>query len=468
MNKIPFAIAVIAAATIIAPKIVSTQVTQSLENVVERVNDFPGYQASIQSIDEGWFSSSAKINLSLNPAAFSQDNEIALDAFQAVLHFESAHGPVFFKDKLGMGWVDWKITSNTESIRNKLEWPENEPFYQLSYVTGILGTSSIDDSITAFSYMQPEDNVEVQFSGYQGSGTYSNSVLDYSGQIAQVTVNSKEANFTMGKTRFDLAMQGDFLKALEGEFNPSQVEIEVSSVAVRDNLNSETMFDLESLLITVDSALNEQQTLVSMHQNMAISRMNMQGYEMSDLKLNVEVNNLSAQFLRDYQKITKELAGTDQSLAQQQLALFAEQNMLSLLTPEPQLNITALSGTLPEGDFTGTLNSAIVGVTDLPAIADDPAFWIAHINADAKIKMDKEVLQLLVIKYFEAQLAANPQTAEMEPEQITQIAQQQAPIFVETLLQQQVVIDENGKITSAFTLKDGQAILNTNPVPLPY
>ena len=108
------------------------------------------------------------------------------------------------------------------------------------------------------------------------------------------------------------------------------------------------------------------------------------------------------------------------------------------------------------------------GIEALPEEMEDPQFWITHLTANAEVLADKGVALLLATNYMNSQLAQNPQTAGMTPEELQEIAEQQSPMMVDALVEQGLLVDKDEKLTLIFTLKDSQAILNGNPIPLPF
>ena len=57
----------------------------------------------------------------------------------------------------------------------------------------------------------------------------------------------------------------------------------------------------------------------------------------------------------------------------------------------------------------------------------------------------------------------------MTDTEVEALAGQQASTMVEMLSQQgMVAVDAEGNLEIVFTMKDGQAVLNGNPMPLPF
>ena len=93
------AVAVIGAA-VIGPKVVGSQLESTLKAQVEKLNETAGYNAELTDFESSWFSTSAKVSLTLdletssvNTAADDQD---ALESIHTVIDLSAQHGPLLF------------------------------------------------------------------------------------------------------------------------------------------------------------------------------------------------------------------------------------------------------------------------------------------------------------------------------------------------------------------------------------
>ena len=106
----------------------------------------------------------------------------------------------------------------------------------------------------------------------------------------------------------------------------------------------------------------------------------------------------------------------------------------------------------------------------MPDVLEDPGFWLSKAGVDSAITLDKAMALWVGEKMLVSQLQGDPQMAsQMTNKEIKDLAVQQAGAMIETLSQQGMVIaTEDGDYQMMFTLKDSQATLNGNPMPLPF
>jgi len=80
MKKFTIIALLIAAIGLIGPKIIGSGANTNINEAVAAINEAPGYQATVVSVESGWFSTSAKVSVGLDPAIFgdmSSNPEVA-------------------------------------------------------------------------------------------------------------------------------------------------------------------------------------------------------------------------------------------------------------------------------------------------------------------------------------------------------------------------------------------------------
>ncbi|RUM28073.1 MAG: DUF945 domain-containing protein, partial [Alteromonas sp.] len=147
---------------------------------------------------------------------------------------------------------------------------------------------------------------------------------------------------------------------------------------------------------------------------------------------------------------------------------FVEANLLTQLKAEPEINITKLKATLPEGSFNAYANTKLVGIDALPGTLEDAAYWVTHLLADAQITADKALAQSMASGYMMGQLMATPHAQNMTAEEIQAAVEQQTPMMLSTFAQQGLIKETEKGYETKLELKDGKASVNGTPIPLPF
>ncbi len=470
MKKRIVASAVVLAAVLVTPKYISTQVNQVVDNGVAGLNETPTYKADIKSQNFGWFSSSAVVEVSLDMSQMAQqDPEAAAavaDMFTFNVNIEAEHGPVIFGQEAGIGLVAWSISYAGEGAEKYISWDKNLPLYEIKGKTGLTGSGHYSDNIPAFTAAENDEGNVVDFSGYAGGGEFNAEGYTYKSHSEKLMIDSTEFAMGFSDISIDADAKGSVIAAFQGELFDSTASILMKKLNIQEKTTGQN-FDITDTLLATQTTMSDDSKLADVTVDYKIAEIAGAEFVASDLSLSMAVNKLSIDFFKAYQKLSQELNQTQPEVLQAQMMTFAQENLLTFLTPSPELNVTDFHGTLPQGKFVMTADSKIVNVDALPANLMDPGFWLSHLVANAHLEADDGVITMIAAQQMQNQLMANPDIATMSPEEIQQIIEQQTPMMLQNLTQQGLLIKTEDGYKTSFTLADSQAKINETPIPLP-
>jgi uncharacterized protein YdgA (DUF945 family) len=182
--------------------------------------------------------------------------------------------------------------------------------------------------------------------------------------------------------------------------------------------------------------------------------------------VNTQINNFKEQFFEAYQILMDKLSKEPEKM-QENLDDFMQAELLGQLQAEPEFNISSFQAKINQGNITGSLSSKIQHVTTLPDAIGSPLFWLQHLMLTGQINADKSVALWLATDTIKSQIKADPSAAQMTDEEIATIAEQQAPAMLLGIQQQGMFTETSTGYQLQFSLADGQALLNGNPMELP-
>lgn len=470
MKKRYLALAIIIAVILLLPKYIATQVTPSITNLVASINKMPVYTAQVVEINEGWFSSDAiiKVGIDFDQISAGEIESMPTGKAQFLIDFKSAHGPVIISDGFAVALVKWHASYSGNELKPVMQWDHTQAFYQISGVQQFWNATQFEDTMQAFVIDHEAQNIRADFAGYKGSGTFSNSNFDYSTVLGDATLENDENSALITGVELEMSIDGNYMEAMDGKLFDTDMVIKIGQFQLTDIVGQFEVMDLKSFNTELIARVDEKNGTANIDQRVDIDSASFSGYQIQDLKMDFAINQLSRIFLEKYQKMANQLAGQDPLLVQQQMVEFAQENMLELLSKDPEIDLKNVSATLPEGKFDINAKAQMLAITKLPDNLQDPGFWLSHMMAEANFNSDKAVAEMFAANYLQKQLTANPQTAEMSPEQISQIAAQQAPAMIEAMIQQGFIVEENDAYKANVTLKDNQAMLNGKQMPLPF
>jgi len=450
---------------VIAPKFVGNQFSETLHSIADKVNDMPGYTLEIQAMNSQWFTTDASLVFSLDTAKLTGVPESTLaEDYSVVIKINAEHGPFIFNEQSNLALLSWAASIDGQALREQLVWSENKDFYQVNGVMNLLGNHSYQDKIEAFSTSDTPDTVNMVFSGYQGSGQYDGAAFSYKGGATDLTATAEKGDFVMK----DLTIDMQFTASLEQIYNSglydSETVLNFASIKFSDKI--EENINLTDLYVTAASFLDKEKQQGDMQLSYGVKAGDINKYHVEDIALDIAVNNISGKFVKAYQTFSQTLGDVNAEDMQEKMLGFAQDNLLTLLSTEPQINITSLRGTFPEGKFIGTMHTSLVGVSALPTPLEDQKFWLAHALVNGKVTGDKAVIELFAKQFMKQQLQANPQTQEMSAEEIDQMAAQQVPQMLDMLTQQGLLVATDSHYTTDLVLKDSQFKVNEKLIPL--
>ncbi|MCO4798988.1 MAG: YdgA family protein [Colwelliaceae bacterium] len=455
------------AAALITPKMVSVKVEKQINNIVKEINDAYGYTATISNLESKWFSTSGKIRISIDVEQFSiQDAPAELEDAYLDFDIQAQHGPILTNGDNALGLFNMSLAANHDKLREYLNWAEESPIYGLKLFTDITGNTSYKDVIQAFSMSDTENSLDIKFEGYQGAGTFSNGALTYQGTSNESNITLDNANMKIGEIEMSMVADASIAELFQTGLYDSDSKISVKSINIIDESKAMNA-KLDNIYIEAISKVDNVKNSANIAITYGVDTIETNDFNAKDVALALEINNISKAFVTAYQENTKMFTeGTEEEI-QENILKFAQDNLLTFLKAEPQINITSLRATLDEGTFESHINTSVVGITQVPKIMEDPMFWLPHLLANGEVKGSKAVIEYIAATAVESQIKADPQAANMTDEQIKQIAAQQVPQFLQGFIQQGFIIENQSGYQTNFVFKDKALTVNNKPIPLP-
>ena len=459
MNKIALSVAaVLVGAIAISPTITSKNIEQDTLDAVAAINEMPFYKAELVSSDFGWLHSSAKIKVGLD---FSQlgSTKVMNDELTLNLALDFEHGVVLAS---GLNLSDFSIKIENQPEVEGLTWDKSQPLYQLDGAFSLVGNLSYQDKSPKITY-KGKDGELLEISQYQGYAETVNGKLKLVGNLPAVTIETPNISMHLKDTSMNTLISS----SLSGFFSFDSIPVYDSSIEMASwDITTPDSFKLnmEQVSMAMSSTLDKQKHLAHGSIAYGIKKVVLDEQTATDLEFVLETNNLDEQ---SYLKLNKLLSfgAQDLEVAErvQDLYTFVDENLLNILAPEPEFNITSFKGTLPEGSFDANFHAKLEKVEALPEDLTQVPFWLGHLNASSDIKVAKPLLTMFATQVMRKRLANSGATAE----EVEQAAAEQAPSFIAMLEAQGAIVPEQDFYTLHFKLADKVAMLNGNEIPLP-
>ncbi|NRA61730.1 MAG: DUF945 family protein [Psychrobium sp.] len=452
----------------IAPKVISTQIESALNEAVVGINNTPGYKATLNNLNSGWFSTDANIDIALNLAAMSPQGKAMQEQLDLKVNiaFEAAHGPIIFGQHSGLGWAGWSATVQGDNLRDKAVWAKETPLYVLTSHMGIFGKQNFSDVLTPLSNIK-DSEITFDFSGFNGKGSYSGDGLVYQGKASTINMNSTEGSVKITDATISMDYKATFEEMIEAGFYDSNAKFNIATMHINNPATSDSI-KMRDLYMIIATALSNDKSKGNMSMLNGVKSIDVNDFHGDDLAMDIEFNNINVAVMKAWQAHSRSFGDIDPLKMQQQTMAFFTKELLNLLISEPQINITSLRATLTQGTFTSNMHTSLLGVDTLPNNLQDPVFWLSHMLMNGKVHGDKAVIEHLATQMMKQQMTGDTRGQNMTDDEINDMANKQTLGMLNMLVQQGMVSADETHYTSVLKLEDKKFTVNGKAIPLPF
>ncbi|KZN14081.1 YdgA family protein [Marinomonas sp. TW1] len=446
---------VLLAACLIAPKFIAPKYQEQLSQLVTNLNSAPGYEASLDSLEESWFTSKSVLHLSydlsmIDPNLYGQklEADLVLDA-----HF----GPLLMSEAGVVGLFDVHAYYAGDSLREILNWSEDQAFFDASVVMDLMGNIESVDQVPAFDIT----NGQFTFSGYKGKGEFTSNSMAYQGQIDQLNLDKYYDKLQLTNTQLTLNIQSGADVLTSGGFYNGDISIGFDQFSLGSQ-NNPNELEVNGASLLVSSLLDTDSQLGKIISRYAVENVRSEEFSADELALVVEMTNLSNQFFLDYKTFSDALlAEGNASPDELMIALFTfmTDNLDELLSHKPELNMTEFSGHLAEGAFNATLNSHLKEINGPVSIDQllDQNFWLWNLMVNANLQADETLISHLGERYLAQQMRTTTDSPQVK---------QQVQMLLNNFIQQGLIKREDDQLMTQIEIADGQGKIYDFPFPL--
>lgn len=470
MKKNLIALFLIAAVALglIGPKIIGNNLEESTDEFIATLNKTPGYQVTVLQESFNWFSSSMTVNVGIDPSLFEElpVNSAVAEIFSTLstnLNITAQHGPFLYLNGLDLGGLALRMETESDFLREIISYSQSSSLYLLEADIGLLGNMSYIDKIQAFS--SGDAGGKLTFSGWAGEGSLSTNYLAYKGNMDTLTFGVAEGTvLAMNSLSASMTADSSWTDMMINPVYDSTSELVLGSLTASIPTLDDMNIAIKNMVLKGTTATQSDEQLLNIGMAFNVGELTSGMIESKNLVFKSEINNLEKGFI---------LAAQEGSLNAQDVDKVQEvlsKILLPQLQASPEVIITELSGTVEEGNFSGNVLIKLDGIDKLPDYPDDPKFWLSKVSIDSRIEANEDMAMWLGEAALTQQFKANPAITEsMTAKEIKELASAQTAGTLDVLSQQGMLsLTEEGNFELTFSLENGQAKLNGNPMPLPF
>jgi uncharacterized protein YdgA (DUF945 family) len=450
---------------LISPKIVGNKFNTELDDSIALVNSaLPFYNITVSERNQGWFSTQATINVSLDLAQLTASSQPDVENISVDVSLGAQHGLLLTQSGLGLGWLDWQWS---------IALPNNPDAYEIitTEAENILagqGRWGLGDSINSVGNV-PDMDIRLGSNDTFFSLSAMEVETSWDGNLLVQRVTKPSSLKLMVKDQEMLVMSDIGLESTVQTSNYADMQAYLKQMLEVGLYDGELVFSIGEMTVKhqdrdIDFALNDFQMILKSSLNQEdnsadlllaylAKTIDIPAYQISDAVFEIEFKGMQESFVRELNSLNKEMSQNPEKLPEF-LENFVQTHVLEQLKAEPQLNINKFNFTLNDSSLTSYANTSVTGVAELPAKMQDPAFWLQHGILDLKINVQEALAKQLARIYLSTEITD------------AEAIEQQLPAVLEMYVAQGMLVKTEAGYELSLTLKDSQLNLNGNPIPL--
>ncbi len=469
MRAIIIIIIIALIAIIVPPYWFGMKAEEEYNNLIETVSKYENLEIISRSYKRGWLKSSGEIKYSVKDEDKNHLKIIQRDTIY--------HGPIpigtLSTDKITlkpvMAIIETDADIKTDSKEKYAEFINSLPQANFETTLSLSGYGTTEVSIPAVDN-KLKSGTSLNWSGLDGlinftpdlhkaSSVFNFSELEIEDEKALISVSglNLESNLDYPASNFKNPL-GDMSVKIE----------EISSEGREgEDPNKVTISNFE-----ITASTNQTGNLLNHTHSAGIGQISVGGNSYGPGIYEFEIRNIDKTAFEEIQMAIKEnQADENQDTVTLSDLLTAQimKTLPSLLKNSPEIELTKLSVKTGEGEINGHAIIAASGDSlDNPELAANPIFLLAALSAEMNFSVSKPLFDNLLKDYKIEEITDEMNNNEKLPsdKELQTLGQERAQAEIKEMLDQKILILNNGKYEIEATYGVGRVTLNGNPLDL--
>ncbi len=453
---------------LIGPKLSGWMLTKYLDNLAQRLDDIPGYTASIDQIKNDWFSSQASLNIQFEFNEL-QNQQFTTDAntFAIKIPINAQHGPIIISPSFAFGLATFQSNiSLQDRIEGLLINDEEQTIYSMSGIVNLVGTTIFSTKVPGLTFVEPDSLATYTQTEWTGEGVMGSDVMSFETTTAlNASMQANDVKFLeVNGISLDYSAEVGLMQIYEQVLYDGQFSFVVDSIGF-EHPETDEKIDVKNIALRMTTTFDEAQKKGNFSITNDVAIIKSGEFLLENMSVTYAINNVNQRFIKAYQTLADRML-SDPTHAQDNMQSFLAQELLPQLQANPELNISTLYASINESTIEGHLNSKLTGINVLPPTLEDPTFWMQHAEVDGNLQVQNQAAVFLAELLIKTQLSNNPQFNALSETQQQQIISQQATATLQNLVQSNVVAKTEDGYEVVLNLNEGSLSLNGTQIPL--
>jgi len=477
-RKLATALLVIIIILAAAPYFVGIMARDIIKKQARQITQMPGYSLKISDYEQGWFTSRVTMafgfdqhTLNILAETSPEDQEIDQQTLKAlkqglVFDLTVSHGPVTFYNGLHFALLTLSGTLRDidhESFKIFKEKAKIEKLLNLFVLVSYDGTTEMKINSPAF---------DADYSDIAGQKM----IIDSAGMDFEVSINAAFDHYNA-----DAHLDKFTIKASDGTVMINQLSMHAGGDKINDylwmgngafSLGKFSIKTLENTLLSLTHFDNnytlarENDKALTMHISTNIGTLEGDDVNIKDVQLDLDLKHLDMAAITDYVKSIQDSYqlpdGSEPTHEQtaEDIQKIATRTGERLIRFSPELAINNLSLQLNGGSFRGdgVLSINGQGLKNIQQLSD-PVALNKRLISRVNLKFDRKMARAIILLELKKRRLAE--------KQLDQAATAQTTVFLQNFITHGYLKQEGDKYYILFELKNGQRLINGQPLPIP-
>ncbi|MGI9326924.1 MAG: YdgA family protein [Pseudomonadales bacterium] len=444
---------------------------------------------AIANYQRGWFRSEVEYEIGLAPEYVEQLQELVEgtdaaaagsaaglqgDEFSRRLHLRShvGHGPIGFLDGPFFGMFKALTSAGEENPEiNEFVQTSGMPYlFEAETITSFFGTTQGAISVPPINadgsnIGAPKSTGAMRFSGLDVKGEFhfGNRAGKMTGGFELLEIVGEEAEMVLEGVR----LQADS-RAVSKYMWVGPADFDIARFDVRSKGDAPSIV-AEALSLQVRSSENSDGETLNIAVTYGAKHLQLPESAVVDAQMGMALENVSVAALDEYYAMTQAVTSMNDE-AMSQLGTQAPAMLYQFAQRSPTLALTPLRFTLDGEPFDGSLELTLDG-NRLPG-ADafsvmDVGMWAQVVSAQGEASVSKALAESMAVSATEAQMrSAFGDDPNIDATQLADMARIQAPMMLNTLVQQGLIKEAQKTYSAQLRYGDGELLVNGQSMPI--
>lgn len=450
------------ALVVVPPMFIKSQVDANLAELQQTYNAYPQQQLTLEKQEDGWFGASYTGRAVVNVSDIDPNlGDLVGSQVEVPFTLETSYGPLLFGNGFDIGLSKSTVNVQGDTLPDIIAWEKEQPIYRVSMTTGLLGGHAVSDQLMPFTISDEDGQGNLEFSGYEGHGSFSDDGFDYQGESESLSISDQGEVFQLAGYAFEIDSDTPLKTLMDTGIAEYDMTMTLDQASLTD------LFSVRDIKLNSESNMDEDAGTTGGAMHVSMNALEVTDYPtIQSFTTDIVLDNVSIEFLEQFNAYTQELASLPDYQQQRLLTEFFVEHAALLVESEPMVALQGLDVAFEEGDVHLSARGSLHKIAQMDAATLNSPNSLKMIHANAEFEIDEALMDTLVGTYVQQQLKPQLANGWITQEQYEMHAEQMSHDMIESFVTQGWLVKDGDQYQANFELEEGVAAFNDQQIKL--